>query len=194
MIACFLTAVAVVGNTINLLGVIASIMTEFRVWPPGERDWRYWLTWVNWYPATAAFLIVGVLDWGSLNAVPLSGRIAGAVVALVGLGITFAAIRRLGVSETEGLEGELRTGGLYQYSRNPQYVGDIVSAIGWVILTDSRLAMIIGTTFVLYYLLLPFAEEPWLREQFGRDYEMYRREVPRFVGRQTLKTLIGKIA
>lgn len=186
MIALLLTAVAVVANTINSIGGFASIVTEVRFWPPGERDWRYWLTWLHWYPATAAFILVGVLDWGSLDIVPFGGRIAGVVGVLVGLGITFAAIFELGVSETEGLEGKLHTDGLYRYTRNPQYVGDILSAIGWAAVTDSRFVMIVGATFVLYYLLLPFAEEPWLHEQYGPAYERYCREVPRFISLQSV--------
>jgi hypothetical protein len=62
MISPLLAAIAVVGNTINIIGVLVSIVSEFRLWPPGDRDWRYWLPWVNWYAATAAFIFVGVLD------------------------------------------------------------------------------------------------------------------------------------
>lgn len=191
MISLLLTAVAIAGNTINTIGVLVSIATEVRIWPPGERDWRYWLTWVNWYPATGAFLVVGALDWGSLNAIPIGGRIVGMVAAPVGLAITILAILELGVSETEGLEGELETDGLYQYSRNPQYVGDIVSVVGWVAITDSWLTLVIGATFVLYYLLLPLAEEPWLRQQYGSDYERYCRNVPRFVGLRTVRAALN---
>lgn len=32
------------------------------------------------------------------------------------------------------------------------------------------------------WLLLPFDEEPWLRETYGEAYERYREWVPRFVG------------
>lgn len=157
-----------------------SILTEFRVWPPGDRDWRYWLTWLSWYPATGSFFLVGVLDWGSLDVVPLSGRIAGAVVTLIGLGITFEAILELGVSVTNGLEGQLQTGGLYQYSRNPRYVGDILLTAGWAMVTDSLLTLVVGIAFVVYHLLLPFAGEGWLRQQSGAVYERYRSEGPPF--------------
>lgn len=113
------------------------------------------------------------------------------VAAPVGLAITILAILELGVSETEGLEGELETDGLYQYSRNPQYVGDIVSVVGWVAITDSWLTLVIGATFVLYYLLLPLAEEPWLRQQYGSNYERYCRNVPRFVGLRTVRAALN---
>jgi protein-S-isoprenylcysteine O-methyltransferase Ste14 len=35
--------------------------------------------------------------------------------------------------------------------------------------------------------LLPLAEEPWLREAFGDEFERYCEEVPRFVGVQTFE-------
>jgi protein-S-isoprenylcysteine O-methyltransferase Ste14 len=59
-----------------------------------------------------------------------------------------------------------------------------------VAVTDSWFVLIVGATFVLYYLLLPFAEEPWLRKQYGPAYEQYYRDVPRFVGLRTARTVL----
>lgn len=190
MMAVFFAGVAVVGNLVNVVGVVVSVLTRVRVWPPGDRDWRYWLTWACWYPATAGFVLVGVLDWGSLGTVPLPLRLGGGVLTLAGLALVFAAIRGLGVSETQGLEGELQTGGLYEYSRNPQYVGDLVMIVGWIVATDSTLTVIVGVTYAAYYLLLPLAEEPWLRQEYGEEYAAYRRDVPRFVGTTTVERLL----
>lgn len=35
---------------------------------------------------------------------------------------------------------------------------------------------------ILVYGLFPFTEEPWLREQYGDDYEEYCERTPRFIG------------
>jgi protein-S-isoprenylcysteine O-methyltransferase Ste14 len=100
-----------------------------------------------------------------------------------------AGVRDLGLSQTDGLDGELRTDGVYRYTRNPQTVGDLLVHPGLIALTDSQLVLLVGTTFVCYSLLLPFAEEPWLRQQHGDRYEDYCRRVPRFVDRRTLVRL-----
>lgn len=36
---------------------------------------------------------------------------------------------------------------------------------------------------IVWFLLTPLAEEPWLSEQYGEAYETYRESVPRFIGR-----------
>lgn len=190
MISRLVTATAVVGNVVNIVAVLVTILTRFRVWPPGERDWRYWLTWGCWYPATAGFFLSGLLDWGGAGAVPVPLRIIGGVATVAGVTLAFAAIRGLGVSETTGVDGELQTGGLYRYSRNPQYVGDIVMTVGWVALCDSRLTAVVGLAYACYYLLLPLAEEPWLRQRYGEEYQMYRRNVPRFAGVHTVRRIL----
>jgi hypothetical protein len=41
--------------------------------------------------------------------------------------------------------------------------------------------------------LLPLAEEPFLREQFGETDERDREEVPRFVGRRTVRELLSAV-
>lgn len=52
--------------------------------------------------------------------------------------------------------------------------------------------LVVGTLPVFVWIaLLPVAEEPWLEEQFGDAYEVYRREVPRFVGLRTITNLFG---
>lgn len=189
MIRVLVTVTAVAGNIINIVGVLVSILTRVRVWPPGEQDWRYWLTWACWYPATAGFFLIGLLDWGSGGLVPAWLRVLGGIVTVAGAGLAVVAIRGLGVSETTGVDGELQTDGLYSYSRNPQYVGDITMTAGWVVASDSRLTALVGVTYACYYVLLPFAEEPWLHDEYGDAYAEYCQDVPRYVGLGTVSQL-----
>ncbi len=35
---------------------------------------------------------------------------------------------------------------------------------------------------ILVYVLFPFAEEPWLLENYGDDYALYKTMTPRFIG------------
>lgn len=171
------------------MSVLVSILTQNRIWPPGERDWRYWLTWACWYPATLGFFATGLLDWNSARLLPRMVQLLGGTVALIGAAVALTAILGLGTNETSGLNGELETGGLYRYSRNPQYVGDLLVTSGWIVASDSHLTAFVGLTYAGYYVLLPFAEEPWLRGKHGEVYEAYLQDVPRFVGTMTLRRL-----
>jgi protein-S-isoprenylcysteine O-methyltransferase Ste14 len=91
-------------------------------------------------------------------------------------------MRALSDHQTLGLQGELITNGPYRYSRNPQYVAEIVTFLSVVLITNSLLAAVICALVVLWFLLAPLAEEPWLARQFGERFDDYRRRVPRFLG------------
>jgi protein-S-isoprenylcysteine O-methyltransferase Ste14 len=74
--------------------------------------------------------------------------------------------------------------GAYQYTRNPQYIGDSLIIIGFVLLTNSWIVWVIGILALALNILASFTEEPWLKERYGKSYCEYKRRVPRFVGRQ----------
>jgi protein-S-isoprenylcysteine O-methyltransferase Ste14 len=87
----------------------------------------------------------------------------------------------LGLRGGLGLEAELVTEGPFALSRNPGYVGDLILLAGYVILTDSQLAAILAALGAVWFLLAPFAEEPWLEEQYGEAYRRYRTQHPRWL-------------
>lgn len=156
-----------------------------RVWPPpGEACWQYYYSLVNSAVWMVGFLVLGVLDWNS------SAFSHGPRFLLGGAGIAFGtlirqrAVRRLSLSATRGLAGELVTDGPYRFSRNPQYVGYIAVVVGYAILCNSGLALAAAGFAAVSFVLGPFAEEPWLRERLGSRYEAYASRVPRFVGRR----------
>lgn len=132
--------------------------------------------------ATASAVAVGYLDRGSLGT-DLSGwRFLGSILAASGVAIGARAGRELNIAESTGLEGRLYTGGIYRYTRNPQYVGGLIALGGFTLLTNSVRFAILAVGSAIWTLLLPFAEEPWLEEQYGEDYETYCERVPRFIG------------
>lgn len=119
--------------------------------------------------------VVGILDWGSLSLPrwmqPAVGGIAFALWSIV--------VR--GPSSTYGNEGPLILCGPYLILRNPQYLGVMVALIGWSIVTSSWVTIVAALVWIVPVLLVPFAEEPWLLQRHGSDYEEYLRKVPRFV-------------
>ena len=60
-------------------------------------------------------------------------------------------------------------------------MGDILHIIGFMVITNSWMAWIIGVFGIVLNLLAPFTEEPWLEERFGDAYLEYKQEVPRFI-------------
>lgn len=79
---------------------------------------------------------------------------------------------------------ELVVSGLYNYVRNPMYVGVFLVIIGhflwfgyWNLLIYAAFVFTAFNTFVAFY------EEPNLKTRFGATYEDYLRRVPRWIPR-----------
>ena len=77
---------------------------------------------------------------------------------------------------------ELVVAGLYNYVRNPMYVGVLLVIIGyflwfgyWNLLIYAAVVFIAFNTFVALY------EEPNLKTRFGSSYEAYLKRVPRWI-------------
>ena len=118
--------------------------------------------------------------------------VLGILAIVVGFAVAALAGLDLGVEETQGLPGELRTDGWYRFSRNPQYVGYLLATVAFPVWTGAPLVAPLCGIYVVWWLCFPLAEEPWLREQYGAAYERYAGRVPRFVGRQTLRAMLGR--
>lgn len=177
--------VAASGILFSLLATVA--VPGVRFWPPGEKSWRYYLHWGLVAVFDVSTLAVAVLDWNTWLLPRPASLVAGAVFVVVG-GVVFARSSRvMDAAETAGLAGDLYTDGPYARSRNPQYVGMLVGLAGFPLLVNSAAVAVLCAANVAWVLLLPLAEEPWLRERFGEEYEAYRRSVPRFVGLRSLR-------
>ena len=74
--------------------------------------------------------------------------------------------------------------GLYQYTRNPMYLGVLTIILGWAVLYKApRLvlyALCVGLSFQCF---IVFYEEPHLQRAFGSSYEEYRARVRRWLPR-----------
>ncbi|MBD5634891.1 MAG: isoprenylcysteine carboxylmethyltransferase family protein [Candidatus Eremiobacteraeota bacterium] len=88
---------------------------------------------------------------------------------------------------------QLVTAGPYAYVRNPLYVGNFLTALGFTIAFTGRLpaaertalaVLGLGTMLGVYAAIVPL-EEAYLRETFGEAFETYVASVPRIVPRAT---------
>jgi protein-S-isoprenylcysteine O-methyltransferase Ste14 len=107
--------------------------------------------------------------------VALAGE--GLRVAVVGL----AYIKRGGVNKRVFAE-RLVTEGLFAHCRNPLYVGNFLLLLALLMLVNNLwLYVIAGAFFVFAYKAIVAAEETYLREKFGAEYEDYCRRVNRWL-------------
>ena len=116
-------------------------------------------------------------------------RIAGAILSIAGTAVFIAAVLtmqdnwRAGVSQTD--KTELVTSGIYQYSRNPAFLGFDLLYIG-LLLMFFNLALCAATIFaiVMYHLQIVKVEEAFLQVAFGEEYLKYKKAVCRYLGRK----------
>jgi protein-S-isoprenylcysteine O-methyltransferase Ste14 len=79
----------------------------------------------------------------------------------------------------------LVSSGIYQYSRNPMYLGVLTVLFGEALLCGSL--PLLGYSFgvwLFFHLIVLFVEEPFLRRTKGEGYLRYCRETPRWLGRR----------
>lgn len=111
-----------------------------------------------------------------------ASRLAGGVAVIAGLAALTAGAWPFGsLSQLAGREpGDLITDGVFRYSRNPQYLGNVLLATGAAIANRSLLAgLFAGASAIAYTWYLP-SEEAHLQRTFGSDYSEYLHRVPRW--------------
>ena len=80
-----------------------------------------------------------------------------------------------------GDSGKIITTGIYRYTRNPIYIFVWLVLFGeFLFFTSLGLLYYLIFWIVIFNLLVRFAEEPYLRAQFGEEYDKYCRKVPRW--------------
>ncbi len=179
-----LFATALVFELIYILLFALTIRGRgFRFWPPpSHRSWQFFVTWLLALIVAVNFLFLGVLDFDSFWLPGFWVRFPAALILFI-----FASVIGIWVyavfpyRATMGLGNRLITTGPYHYTRNPQYLCDSCSIVGFMLLTNSWMVLVIGALGVLLNIMAPFTEEPWLEERFGEEYRMYKARVPRFI-------------
>lgn len=145
-------------------------------------------------PPPVAALLVGVAMWAAarlLPAVPLTGQwrftIAGAcavfgvIVALLGVW-AFRRARTTVNPITPEKASSVVTGGIYNCTRNPMYVGLTAVLVGWAVWLSVPWVFLGPVALMLYltrFQIIP--EERVMSSKFGRDYDEYRRRVRRWL-------------
>jgi protein-S-isoprenylcysteine O-methyltransferase Ste14 len=168
-----------------VLFILTIKLPGFRFWPPPSvLSWQFMLAWLMVGLVGLCGIWLGFLDLdsGFLPDIKIRLPTAG-IFFLIGTILGAWGNLALGMRATLGLGDRLVIKGPYHYTRNPQYIGDSLMIIGFMLLMNSWMVWVIGILALMLNTLAPFTEEPWLLERYGESYQEYMRQVPRFIRR-----------
>jgi protein-S-isoprenylcysteine O-methyltransferase Ste14 len=170
----------IAGVTLSTLLACTILDKGLKFWPtPGKGSWQSRLFWTLFRTLNVATLALAFLDWQRWDGFSL-GRGLGATLAVVAFALYGWACYALGRRNLYCGRDGLVTGGIYSWTRNPQYATAIPAYIGLAVASDSVAVFGTASLLTLSFVLMAFAEEHWLEAAYGADYSRYRAEVARF--------------
>ena len=173
---------------LNVLLLLTIFSRRIKLWPaPHNGCWQSYVFWPLFRGGLGLTLLAGALAFAARQDVSYGFWLAGLPMLLAGAGFLIYGFVNLGIEQTYCGEKGLVTGGLYRYSRNPQYVASIVAFTGLAIAAHSPALLALCALAALVYVLMPYAEEPWLLAAYGDAYRKYQAATPRFIGMQPLR-------
>jgi protein-S-isoprenylcysteine O-methyltransferase Ste14 len=137
--------------------------------------------------AVGASWVFLVAVWFGLGPGPLGPpalRVAAACLLAVGVPVFVAAMSHLGESLRVGLPDEpteLKTGGLYAYSRNPIYLAVFLICTASCLYAPHPLNIACAVTAIALHHWIVLAEERFLAKRFGRSWQDYAACVRRYL-------------
>lgn len=145
-------------------------------------------------PPVAQVIITAAAMYGVSKMVPaltfsLNGSTALAVaLGVMGLSLGIMGVTQFRIAQTtpnpQALEqvSSLVTSGVYQYSRNPMYVGLVLILLGWAFYLSHFLAFVLLPIFILYMTRFQIQpEERMMAQKFGKTYQDYLNKVRRWI-------------
>ena len=145
-------------------------------------------------PPPIVALVLALLMWltpavAGLVQIPYPARVLCAIVLVcIGQSISIAgmvAFRRAKTTVNPikaSLASSLVIQGVYRYTRNPMYVGLLLTLSAWAMFLANPFAVlwvVVYVTYITRYQIIP--EERVLTSLFGAEYEAYRGKVRRWI-------------
>jgi protein-S-isoprenylcysteine O-methyltransferase Ste14 len=168
------------GVTLSGLLACTIVNEELKIWPtPGKGSWQSRIFWTLFRTLNVATLALAFLDWQPWEGFSLE-RGLGATLSIASFALYGWACYALGRRNLYCGRAGLVTGGIYSWTRNPQYAAAIPAYLGLAVASNSIAVFAIASLLTLSFVLMAVAEEHWLEAAYGADYRRYRREVARF--------------
>jgi len=174
---------ALIIHYLLLAGIVWSVAyPSKRIWPPPKkRSWQYVFTWFLFYPAFILNASFVVLDWNSWLWTDSARFYLGVPLAVIGALLVSWGVYSLGRKNTSGQKDGFKTIGPYRFTRNPQYLGDMLLFAGFILISNSLYVLITHILLSLVFAITPLAEEVWLEEVYQDEYIAYKKTTPRFL-------------
>ena len=161
---------------------IGFVITIARIFIRGDRLWgspsiTMFICW-GLSLAKAIFPSFGWMD------VPLWMSWMGAFMLCIATVVLLLSFYGLGSSLRYGLpekDTQLKTSGLYRFSRHPMYLGVFLVTLSCIIFFPDILNILIGLYCIVMHYLMIRGEEKFLHEKFGMEWEVYKNKVRRYL-------------
>ncbi|MCL5278438.1 MAG: DUF1295 domain-containing protein [Planctomycetes bacterium] len=151
--------------------------------PPIEKKIFY----VSKYAILVLWAVMVVRSWGvRLSFASPPGWVRGIALVLWVGGFVLLFIGRLGLADSFRIGSpkestRLKVGGLFQFSRNPMYVGVNATLLASVLYTLNPLVLLAALFVVAVHHRIVLAEEQHLQKAFGAEYADYCCRVRRYL-------------
>jgi len=122
-------------------------------------------------------------DFGWMDA-PLWMAWIGSCMLCFGTVVLLLSFYGLGSSLKYGLPGketQLKTSGLYRFSRHPLYLGVFLVTLSSILFFPSVLNIFTGLYCIVTHYLMILGEEKFLANRFGNEWIAYKNKVRRFL-------------
>jgi len=117
--------------------------------------------------------------------------ISGLIIISIGLSIIFICVTSFyktgkGTLAPWDPPKKIVVKGLYRFMRNPMYLGVVVLVIGWCVFYGSPILLLYTISLAIgFHIRVVRFEEPWLKKEFGDQWEKYHKNVHRWLPRIT---------
>ena len=167
---------------IFIMVIWSIVKPEKRIWPPPyQYSWQYFVYWLLFIFSVIIDIYIMVYDFDTW-VIPDEIRIwIGIPLMLIGGAFSLWSIIVLGIKNTSGLKEGFVVELPYSITRNPQYLGDIVLITGLILFMNSLYVTVMLVLTIMAFVMMPLAEERWLQENYGEDYEKYKNSTSRFL-------------